>query len=135
MLRRIWSKHDASIVLAGIVALVSFVIGGAAYVLNTYKVDDEIGCAAEVVSLSSPVNQALVEDAIEMLIEAGVVSSQEAAAEALLDAQYIFDPDEDGQLEYWLVFEGPMAAEFNFSCPLNVEGFPLDIEFEGVRGL
>ena len=85
-----------------------------------------------------PTNTDLMIDALEQLIQAGVVPSRESALASLTAAQWIFDPDEDSELEYWIIFQsvgGTVAAEFNFSCPLDEEDFPLDIEFEGVRQL
>ena len=95
-------------------------------------------CAQESLPLPAPSTPDLLVVALEQLIEVGVVPSIEAALDALARAQYVFDPDEDSQLEYWIVFRGAggeIAAEFNFTCPLDEENFPLDIEFEGVRQL
>ena len=93
------------------------------------------GCAKEPIALTPPTNPNLIVFAIDMLIEEGVIVDAEAAAKAFKDAQFIFDPDEDGQLEYWVIFEGPIAAEFNFNCPLDEEFFPLDLEYEGSIGI
>jgi hypothetical protein len=136
MIRRIWGKYDASIVLVGVALAAVGAVGGTLYVLNTYRVE-EVGCTTETIALPPPTNQAIVLYAITVLVEAGVVPSAEFALEAYLDAQYVFDPQEH-DLEYWLYLEsgsGVIAVEFNFTCPLELENFPLDLEFEGVRGV
>ena len=95
-------------------------------------------CSPEVISLSPPNNTSLLIDAVEQLVEARIVPDAEAAISALAASQYVFDPDEDWQLEYWLIFDSggaATAAEFNFHCALDEENVPLDLEYEGSRQL
>jgi hypothetical protein len=95
-------------------------------------------CAKEPIALTSPTNPALVVEALQLLIDAGIVPDKEAALSSFAGAQYVFDPAEDNQLEYWIMFQSvgrTTAAEFNFHCALDEEDVPLDLEYEGVRGL
>jgi hypothetical protein len=92
-------------------------------------------CAKEPIALSPPTKPELVLYALSIMFEQGIISSMESAADAYAGAQYVFDPDEDGQLEYWVMFGTGVAAEFNFNCALDEEGVPLDLEYEGSRQL
>ena len=129
------TETKANIIAYSAFILVGLAIAGvAAYI--TFNKPASV-CAEEPIALTSPTSPALITDAMQQLADAGMVPTLEDGLEPLSGAQYIFDPEEH-ELEYWLVFQtvgGTTAAEFNFSCPLNQEGFPLDIEFEGMRGL
>jgi hypothetical protein len=95
-------------------------------------------CAKEPIALTTPTNPALVIEALQLLIDAGIVPDRESALSSFVGAQYVFDPDEGGELEYWIIFQSvgrTTAAEFNFHCALDEEDVPLDLEYEGVRGL
>ncbi len=127
------SEGKLNVLVYGAIIVIMLAIAGAAAYFGLNKPAPV--CATEALALPSPTTPSLIMDAMQQLADMGIVSTLEAGLEALEGAQYIFDPDEESELEYWVIFEGPIAAEFNFSCPLNVEGFPLDIEYEGVRGL
>ncbi len=133
MLRRIWSKYDASILLGVIALALALVIGGAVLVYGSVQKEEPVGCTTEIVELTAPMNSALVLDTIEMLVEGDVLPSVEDGLDAFVKARYIFD---ESELEYWLYFESGeriVAAEFNFTCPLDLEDVPLDLEYEGTR--
>ncbi len=125
------SENKLSVLVYGAIIATGLAVAGAAAFFSL-KTPSE--CATEVLPLPDPATLDLVVNAVGQLIELGVVPSGEAVAEALVRAQYVLDPDEEWELEYWLIFDG-VAAEFNFSCPLNEENFPLNIEYEGTRGL
>jgi len=65
---------------------------------------DPIECAVEPMSLISPTNDALVMQAINDLLEEGVVSSMKEAEASVSDAGWVLDPADDNRLEYWLTF-------------------------------
>ena len=119
------------IVWTGVILALLAIGGGAAYL--TLNKPPSV-CATETVALPPPLTQPLLLNAIDLLIEEGAVPSRDLALEALTGVNYVFDPTEDSELEYWLIFPG-VVAEFNFKCPLDEENYPLGIEFERVRGL
>jgi len=91
-------------------------------------------CSTEVHSLINPGDPSLIVHALGILEEAGVVPSVDAGADSLLASNWVMDPDEDYQIEYWLVFQSGdrrTAAELNIICT-NLEG-QLNLEYEGSR--
>ncbi len=127
MFRRIWDKHDASILLGVIVLAIGLAV---AYLVLNSRAPKTTECSPDVVYLSGPLNSARVLDALTILEEGGIVPSVEAARDSLEDAQYVFDPGEDYEIEYWLFFEGDQIAQFNIGCPKDEE---TNLEYEGVR--
>ena len=92
-------------------------------------------CTPGVVVLFPPNSPELVLDALSKLVEANVMRSIDAGTEALVESQYVFDPEEQ-ELEYWLYLQiggRIVAAEFNMGCPLDEEGTPLFLEYEAER--
>lgn len=133
LIRRIWNKHDASISLAFIVLGLAVAGVGLFFWVNSYATE-EVGpiCTPDIVTLSPPV--VLMPGAIDILVDAGLVPSVEAALESLVDIAYVFDPGEDYELELWLYFvngEQITAAEFNMGCVL--EDHTVLLEYEGSR--
>ena len=129
-------QRKADIIAWGGVVLGVLLIAGGAAFFTLNKAAPV--CTTEIIALAPPDNTELIIDALQQLVDLGIVPDREAALASFSGAQWVFDPDEDSELEYWIVFQGvgqTTAAEFNFHCPLNEENFPLDIEFEGVRGL
>ena len=130
-----WRKTFESAAALGVIVALLGMIGGAMYLISTLEVGAEYVCTPEVVSLSSPNNPELVQDALNKLVEANVMRSIDAGTEALVESQYIFDPEEQ-ELEYWLYLQiggRIVAAEFNMGCPLDEEGTPLFLEYEASR--
>jgi hypothetical protein len=71
-------------------------------------------------------------EALLVLEAEGRVPSADEAMESLQYAQYILDPEEDYEIEYWLFFTSGntvVAAQFNIGCPRQDVG--LDLEYEG----
>jgi len=91
-------------------------------------------CAQEPRSLIDPNDAGLVLHALSVLEEAGVVPSVEAGIGSLVASNWVMDPDDDYQIEYWLIFEAGdrrTAAELNIICT-NLTG-QLNLEYEGSR--
>lgn len=134
----IWRKHDATIGL-GIITVLLVAVGVVIYLVvrsSPMFAKEETGCTTDIVSLAPATYPPLVLDTINMLAEGGVLPSLEAGIKAFIDAYWIFDPDEDSELEYWLYFQsGPqiVAIELNIGCPLDEENYPLYLEYEGSR--
>ncbi len=89
-----------------------------------------MSCTTDIVFLSDPTNPLRMFEALIILEEEGVISTVEEAMESLESAHYVFDPDEDYEIEYWLFFEGDQIAQFNIGCPKDEE---TNLEYEGVR--
>ena len=127
-MRRIWENHDALIVLLGIAAL-ALVGVGAALVWGSLQ-EKPVNCTTDIVFLSDPTNPLRMFEALIILEEEGVISTVEEARESLESAHYVFDPDKDYEIEYWLFFEGDQIVQFNIGCPNDEE---TNLEYEGVR--
>ena len=130
-----WMRTFESVAALGLVAVLLGMFGVFMYLISTLEVGAEYVCTSEVVVLFPPNNPELVQDALNKLVEANVMRSIDAGTEALVESQYIFDPEEQ-ELEYWLYLEiggRIVAAEFNMGCPLDEEGTPLFLEYEASR--
>ncbi|MCH7611706.1 MAG: hypothetical protein IIB10_13600 [Chloroflexi bacterium] len=124
-----------SVAALGLVAVLLGGVGVFMYLISNIELDVEYVCTPEVVVLFPPNNPELVQDALSKLVEANVMRSIDAGTEALVESQYIFDPEEQ-ELEYWLYLQiggRIVAAEFNMGCPLDEEGTPLFLEYEASR--
>ena len=130
-----WRKTFESAAALGVIVALLSMIGGAMYLISNIELDVEYVCTPEVVVLFPPNNPELVQDALNKLVEANVMRSIDAGTEALVESQYVFDPEEQ-ELEYWLYLQiggRIVAAEFNMGCPLDEEGTPLFLEYEASR--
>ena len=130
-----WMRTFESVAALGLVAALLGMFGVFMYLISNIELDVEYVCTPEVVVLFPPNNPALVQDALSKLVDANVMRSIDAGTEALVESQYIFDPEEQ-ELEYWLYLEiggRIVAAEFNMGCPLDEEGTPLFLEYEASR--
>jgi len=126
-----WDMSDrkVSVIVYGAFILGGLAIAGAAAYFALNKPVSE--CAPDIVVLSDPTSPLRIVEALLILEEEGVITTVDDALDSLENAQYVYDPDEDYEIEYWLFFEG-VAAEFNIGCP-KVEG--TNLEYEGTRGL
>ena len=124
-----------SVAALGLVAVLLVLFGVFMYLISNIELDVEYVCTPEIVVLFPPNNPELVQDALNKLVEANVMRSIDAGTEALVESQYVFDPEEQ-ELEYWLYLQiggRIVAAEFNMGCPLDEEGTPLFLEYEASR--
>ena len=123
------------ITYAGIVFILLAAAGVAAFLsLQAPPPADLSECSPEPHSLINPTTPGLVDHALRILEEAGVISSVEDGREALLGIDWVIDPDEDYQIEYWITFasgDRRIAAEMNIICT-SLEG-QLNLEYEGSR--
>ena len=123
------------ITYAGIVFILLAAAGVAAFLsLQAPPPSDLSECSPEPHSLIDPNIPDLVLHALSVLEEAGVVSSVADGVESLLASNWVMDPDEDYQIEYWLIFQSGdrrIAAEINIIC-MNLTG-QLNLEYEGSR--
>ena len=130
-----WMRTFESVAALGLVAVLLGGVGIFMYLISTLEVGAEYACTPDIVVLGPPNNPALVQDALNKLVDANVMRSIDAGTEALVESQYIFDPEEQ-ELEYWLYLQiggRIVAAEFNMGCPLDEEGTPLFLEYEASR--
>ena len=129
-------QTKVSIITYGAFALVLLAIAGAAVFFSTRPAPpaDISACVSEPRSLIDPGDPSLVLHALSVLEEAGVIPSVEAGIDSLLASNWVMDPDEDYQIEYWLIFEsgdGRTAAELNIICT-DLSG-QLNLGYEGSR--
>ena len=130
-----WMRTFESVAALGLVAVLLGTFGVFMYLISNIELDAEHACTPDIVVLGPPNKPELVLDALSKLVEANVMRSIDAGTEALVESQYIFDPEEQ-ELEYWLYLQiggRIVAAEFNMGCPLDEEGTPLFLEYEASR--
>ncbi len=123
------------ITYAGIAAIL-LVLGGVAVFFSTRPAppSDLSECSTEPHSLISPTTPALVLHALSVLEEAGAIPSIESGVESLVASNWVMNPDDNYDIEYWLIFQSGdrrTAAELNIICT-ELSG-QLNLEYGGSR--
>ena len=118
------------------VAVIVLVLAGVAVFFSTRPLppSDLSECSTEPHSLISPTTPALVLHALSVLEEAGIIPTIESGVESLVASDWVMNPDDNYEIEYWLIFQSGdrrTAAELNIICT-NLEG-QLNLEYGGSR--
>ena len=123
------------ITYVGIVFILLVLAGVAAFLsLQAPPPSDLSECSTEPHSLISPTTPALVLHALSVLEEAGIIPTIESGVESLVASDWVMNPDDNYEIEYWLIFQSGdrrTAAELNIICT-NLEG-QLNLEYGGSR--
>ena len=116
--------------------VILLVLGGAAVFFSTRPSppSDLSECSPEPHSLISPTTPVLVLHALSVLVDAGIIPSVEIGAKSLVASNWVMNPDDNYDIEYWLIFQSGdrrTAAELNIICTaLSGE---LNLEYGGSR--